>query len=253
MSKVTAELVKGVISTQPVDTLAAEDLQTGEKLYYATGAASVLCEAVDSCEQMMVTPYRLRVWSSQVDRKRGNKPADQKPFVWTLPGRHGWSGGVPVPPSAPAPVNAAPSLDRGDLKEWATAVAERNAMQAQLDELRKQLEALTAEDEDAEDEDAEDEPVNGAPQSWWHTEAAGEMVKELAGGLSQFLKAKAAPKVVNAAAPLPPAPGITEDEAAIIRALRTARQTDPENAEQYAALFLSLYGPKKEADEQAQH
>jgi hypothetical protein len=253
MSKVNAELVKGVITTQAVDTLCAEDLQTGEKLYYATGAAAVLCEAVDTCEAMMTTPYRLRAWSSAIDRKRGNKPADQKPFVWTLPGRHGWGGVAPSAQPAPAVNAAAGPLDRDDVKEWAKAVAERDAMNAQLEAMRAELDAIKA-DLGEDEPDGEDEPVNAAPLSWWHTEAAGMMVKELAGGLSQFLRAKAAaPRVLNSAAPLPPTEGVSEREAELLRAFRTAQQTNPEDAAMFGDALLKMYGtPQSPAHESPQ-
>ena len=244
MSKVNAELVKGVITTQAVDTIAAEDLQTGEKLYYATGAAAVLCEAVDTCEAMMSTPYRLRAWSSTVDRKRGNKPADQKPFVWTLPGRHGWGGVVPSAQPAGSVNGAAGPLDRDDVKEWAKAVAERDAMNAQLEAMRAELDAIKADlDEDQPEQD--DEPVNAAPLSWWHTEAAGMMVKELAGGLSHFLRAKATgPRVLNNAAPVAPSEGVNERERELLQAFRTAQQTNPEDAAMFGDALLKMYGPQ---------
>lgn len=242
MSRATPELVKQVLSTNPVDRLSAEDLNTGARLFYVEGNGAELCAGVDQVDAMMMAPYRLRAWSSRVDGKRGNKPVQDRPFEWILSGRSGWPTGgapAPVPATPPAPASAAVNgLDKGELKEWAQAVAERDAMAAKMAEMEQRLRDLESDDGD----DDDDEPVNGAPVSFWNSEAGTAMVKELSGSLSAFLRAKAAtlngnaPKVGAPAAPAPDAAqveGLTPDELRAVQALRDIAAVRPDDVAMY--------------------
>lgn len=243
MSRATPELVKQVLSTNPVDRLSAEDLNTGARLFYVEGNGAELCAGVDQVDAMMLAPYRLRAWSSKVDGKRGNKPVQDRPFEWILPGRSGWPiGGAPASPPATPP--ASPSgpvhgLDKGELKEWAQAVAERDAMAAKLAEMEQRLRDLESDDGD---DDDDDEPVNGAPVSFWNSEAGAAVVKELSGSLSAFLRAKAAtlngnaPKVGAPATPASDGPhveGLTPDELRAVQALRDIAAVRPDDVAMY--------------------
>lgn len=256
MSRATPDLVKQVLRTTPVDRISAEDLNTGARLYYAEGNGEQLCEAVDQVDAMMLAPYRLRAWNSRVDGKRGNKPIQDKPFEWILSGRTGWPGAPAVAPSVPAAAvsPAAPigGLHRDEMKEWATAVAERDAMALRLAEMERRLQELESDEPD--DDDDDDESVNGSPAHWLNTEAGAAIAKELAGSLSSFLRAKAAQ--LNGTAPRfdPPAPtpnsdagapaaeGITADEIRLVQAFRNLAATKPDEAGMYAAMLIQEHG-----------
>jgi len=176
--KTTAEAVKQVInSPSGVDTLVAEDMGSGEKVGYRVGTPAELCEQIDFLEANMLVPYRVKLSKSTADRKRGNKPAEDRPFVFILLGR---SGGHQTPLNAApvAPAQAAQPVPI-ELAKEAAANGVRNELQAeQIAQLKTEvaeLKALLAEDEEEEEEPLP-EPIQAAPPSAWNNP---EVVKEL--------------------------------------------------------------------------
>jgi hypothetical protein len=245
--KTTAEAVKHVINAGGVDTLLALDNGTGDKCGYVEGNASELAAYIDFLEANMLVPYRVQLSSSKVDRRRGNKSAQDKPYVFLLLGRSGQQHQQPV---NAAPVAQAQNVPL-ELAKEAAANGVRNEMltatNAELLERLKQLEDLVAE-RDAEDED-EEEPVNAAPPRSAFEDP--EVVKEiigifrpigeaaanwLSGGMKRKERITTTAQAVASAGDT-----LTDEERRALVAMRNAKRQDPELANQFLGQLIENY------------
>jgi TolA-binding protein len=254
--KATPDLVKSTIRTQDVDTLSAEDVNTGDRVGFCSGSKDELCAHIDELEASMLVPYRVRVWSSKVDRKRGNKPVQDKPFVWVLNGLAGYN----ATSRGTALVNGAPVAPAVAASPVPVELAERAAREgARAEYLEKQLDALRSEiaelrealDESETEADQLSEAVTApAPVRWWETEAGAKAILETVKPLSEAAAAWIRPKIpanpqrVAAADPGPAEPvvGISDHERELIAAWRRFTEAHPDAATEYRATLVNNYG-----------
>lgn len=243
--KTTAEAVKHVINAGGVDTLLALDNGTGDKCGYVQGNAAELAAYVDFLESNMLVPYRVQLSSSTMDRRKGNKTAADKPYVFLLLGRSGQMQPQPVNAAAPAP---SPPIE---LAKEAAANGVRNelltAENAKLEERIKALEELLGEEDEEEEE--KEEPVNAAPRRSAFEDP--EVVKEIVGIFKPIGEAAArllsggfkrsAPVTTTPQAVASAGDSITDEERRALVAMRNAKQRDPELAQQYIDSLIQNY------------
>lgn len=230
--KATPEAVKSVIQSQGVDTLVAEDMATGEKVWYCQGSVSDLCGAVDELEDNMMQPYRVKLSKSSVDSKRGNRADKDKPFVFVLHGRAGRTSPAPVP----QPIQAAPAPNPDvNLVREASANGVRNELlEKELQRANERIEALEKELSEVEEDEGDEEPVNGNVNAWSHPDVVKEILgifKPIGHALGAYVGngfKPPAPVPASKASAAPP----TADESRQLAAIRN---------------FLTVNGPEGEA------
>lgn len=257
MGRVSAELVKGVLMSQPVDTIHAEDVNTGDRLGYCTGSGPELCAYLDDLDAQISGAYRVKAWSSKVDGKRGMKPVQEKPFVWVLMGRSGAPAPVPTTVPAPAPhPSPVPSLNGQDLRELGRLEALVTALQAQVDGYRDEVNALRDELGELE---AENEQLSGAaqpaPLRWWESPDMGREILEVVKPLSKALSAR----LFGPGSPAPGTPAtpparvnaadMNEKERALVAAWRNFTASDPDTAAMYEAGLFEKFGAQQPAQQ----
>lgn len=251
MGRVTVDLVKGVLMTQPVDTLHAEDVNTGDRLGYCSGSGPELCAYLDELDGQIAGAYRVKAWSSKVDGKRGNKPISDKPFVWVLMGRSG--APAPPPTTAPSPAPhlpaAGPSLNGSDHRELGRLSALVESLTAQVDAYRAEVNDLRDELNELE---AENEQLSGAAAApvlrWWETPDMGREILEVVKPISKALSARLfGPGSAAPGSPQPPPAQVNaaewnEKERALVAAWRNFTAADPETAAMYEAGLFDKFG-----------
>lgn len=251
--KTTAEAVKQVIASQPVDVLVAEDMGSGDKCGYVQGTAAELQAYVDFLEANMMVPYRVKLSRSTVDKKRGVKSTEDRPFIFVLLGR---SGQQNAPMNGPSPAISVPAPPI-ELAREAAANGVRNELlmerlaqlEARTKELEQQLAYAEAELDEAIDDD---EPVNAAQPSasgWNDPEVVKSIVEvfkpigEAAAKLvSGGFRANGAPKSVATNAEVQAsAESLSDEEKRILVAVRNFRKHQPDMANDYIGQLVHHY------------
>lgn len=243
---VTPEYVKTTIGQNAVDCMSAEDCNTGDKLGYFTGGPEVLQAAVDTLQESLSVPYRVRLWSSQVDKKRGAKPVNEKPFVFVLRG----TAGHPAQPAPSNPsVNAAPAANVPlELAERAAkSTAEADFYKRELDAMRQRIEDMESTIAELEDEADTLSAAQPAPVvlKWYETESGGQMIRDLVKPISEAAAAWMRPKI-PAPSPnqrlqaAPEETAIKPEEQRLVVAYRNFAAANPEMATALTADLLKF-------------
>lgn len=253
MGRVTVDLVRSVLLSQPVDVLHAEDVNTGDRLGYCSGSGQELAAYLDDLHGQIVGAYRVKAWSSKVDGKRGQKPVSEKPFVWILMGGTGAAvpSPNPVPPPAPHHIPSA-SLNGSEHRELGRLEALVSALQAQVDGYRDEVNALRDELGELE---AENEQLSGAaqpaPLRWWESPDMGREILEVVKPISKALSAR----LFGPGSPAPGTPAVppaqvnaadmNEKERALVAAWRNFTAADPDTAAIYEAGLFEKFGAQQ--------
>lgn len=246
--KVTAALVKSLIRESSVDVLVVEDMAKGEKIGYYNGPPETMCDRVDELERNIDGPYKLRGSWLAMDKRRGNKTNDQKPFLWLMGGSAVPAPApapvpVPVPAPGPAPVGTlnGAALPLEFIKEAAGHEAKGGYLELQLDALRQEVNDLRDQLAEA-DEEINAVPVAVAPK-WFETEAGvkaiADMVQPIISGIMMRPRSRLAAPVATAQATA--APDASED-ARMLAAIRRFEATDPATAKALKDQLLNEYG-----------
>lgn len=244
--RVTAEHVKQTLRSQPIDTLSAEDVSTGERVGHYTGSADALCTGVDELEASMLVPYRLKAWHSSINSKRGGRSVEEKPFVWILQGRAGTM--QQAAPTAPQPAPVAQNVNVDLAERAARNEAEVEHLRRELERARQELNEAKAALDEAEDEaDTLSEAITPpAPLKWYESEAGMrailETIKPISEAAGMALRMKIAP-------PSSPSMGTTPNssDAELLVAWKAYEAVDPENAKTYRAALMEHFAPKTTA------
>jgi hypothetical protein len=222
---------------------------------YCHGTPEELCAYVDDLDMNVFVPFRLKVWSSKVDKKRGHKPVHDQPFVWIMmPSRH---SGAPAPsPATPPPATrsepmASTPLPLSDIQASAKAHATVEVLQAEIERLNADIEALEKEVEETDAQAMQN--ATPAPLPWYQTEQGGKeimaAVKPLITDISAALRGwmfKGTPRPPGSNAPAPqPAElgeGPTAQELELIMHSRGFKAAAPDEATGYETVLRENYG-----------
>lgn len=202
-------LIRKVIETHQLDTLAAYDQAGNLRIFYIEAPPDELTEHVQDLVNSLEGTFQLRAWR-RAGRPSGRKSAAASPYVWNVTGKKP----EPTPIQGPAPAEIPQTL----IQELADLRAEKLA--------RERLDAM-----EEDDEEDEDNGINGT--------SVDSLVNLLTGLL---MKKPAAPITGTTSS----GTGLGGERLeAILEAIRNLHQSDPDTFAQYEQALISTYGSKK--------
>ena len=192
-ARVKSEAVVRVLQAQgDLDTLSAEDLQTGQRIDYLNGNTEQLIALVDELQRTITVPYRLRAMSSKWDTRNGKRPLHEQAFSWVLVPEQSTPQAPPAQaPATPTPVQSARVPEGYVSEEHARLKTEHALNEARMQRLEERINELL------------DAPVEAdAPLRWWETEKGMELVadtiKPIGQAMGELLRSlKKRPEIVK--------------------------------------------------------
>lgn len=236
----TIDRICAIVKAQGLDVVTVFD-RDGAKLDYVEGTPDEVCTAIELTAESFDGTIIIEAYQAEKGTVRGRKTDANKPFRWRIQGR-GSVAAAPAPmaaPVAPAPTKvpdidsikqAAESKAEARIAEYRTTTVEQEAaeLRARLAEVEQERDELEAELDADEPED-----MNAAPKWWENEESMVRMMDRLG---SMF-----GPR--RASTPVPKAEGVTEEERALLAAMRAYQEAHPTDAAMIKSNLLSNYGP----------
>lgn len=207
-------LIRKVIQSHGLNTLAAYDQAERLRLYYIEAGPDELIEHLDELTKNLDGTFLVKAWRSTKGEKAGRRKAVDATYSWLVAGM-GRKESVDAPISGSTTDNLPAAL----LAELAELRADRMA--------RERLDAMESEEEEEEEEDAPQDPM------------IGKLVEMLTGIL---MKPSPAPAPVTGTERGHPHALHGERLDAIIHAIRNLHSQDPSTFSQYEAALISTYG-----------
>ena len=207
-------LIRKVIQSHGLNTLAAYDQAERLRLYYIEAAPDELIEHLDDLTKSLDGTFMVKAWRSTKGEKAGRRRAVDATYSWLV-------AGMGRKESVDAPISGASTdtLPAALIAELADLRADRMA--------RERLDAMQMDDEE-EEEDVPQDPM------------VGKLVEMLSGFLMR--PAAGAPAPVTGTERGHPHALQGERLEAIIQAIRNLHSQDPTSFSQYESALISNYG-----------
>lgn len=218
---------------------AINDASGQDRMGYFMGKPQDVAAWLERSLATIAGPVTVLAWNDDV--RKGGKPGEKKVSMvhrWRMYGTHGEAKGtaplVVTGPAPAAPVAAPVDVDAAVARAVAAERAkwDNERLAAEVAELRRML---TADDDDDEDDDEDDEDGQVAPFV--------DLVRELMGSGHKKLPEPNAPAMTGTGEKPAVPEGWTDQEAAIVLAIRNARAQHPKAVGDYVADLLKNYGP----------